>query len=195
MKIVITGALGYVGSSLIRQVTKDFPSVQIILIDNLSTGRPQSLSGITNHKKIHFIEADILNFNFESLKLQKGDFVVHLAALSRPAESYERPQDYLKINYYGALRVAKSCAKSGSRFLFPSTTSVYHQTGGKLIDEESSHLRPQTPYAESKLTAEEKIKKIPALSFTIFRFGTIYGVSPSVSVHTAVNKFCWQASA
>lgn len=120
--------------------------------------------------------------------------MIHLAGLSRPLESYGRSRDFYRINCTGALRTARACAKASAFFLFPSTTSVYHQTGEKWIHGCASHLKPQTPYAASKLAAEKGLRRIKNLAYTVVRFGTIYGMAPAFSLHTAVNKFCWQAS-
>ncbi|MFZ2951330.1 MAG: SDR family oxidoreductase, partial [Desulfuromonadaceae bacterium] len=57
-------------------------------------------------------------------------------------------------------------------------------------------LKPQSPYAESKLSAErmlEEMHRNQGLRFVTCRFGTIFGVSPGMRFHTAINKFCWQA--
>jgi len=66
------------------------------------------------------------------------------------------------------------------------------------IDESCSvtELRPQSPYAESKLRSEQMLRDFgerEGLRFVICRFGTIFGISPGMRFHTAVNKFVWQA--
>lgn len=81
--------------------------------------------------------------------------------------------------------------------IFVSTTSVYG-TQAALVDENCpiTELKPQSPYAESKLKAEDllcQLGKEAGLRYLICRFGTISGVSPGMRFHTAVNKFCWQA--
>ena len=59
-----------------------------------------------------------------------------------------------------------------------------------------SDLKPQSPYAEAKLEAEQLLDRLGAekgLKFVTCRFGTIFGTSIGMRFHTAVNKFCWQA--
>ena len=68
-----------------------------------------------------------------------------------------------------------------------------------IVDEscEVKDLKPQSPYAETKLKEEKLIKDLVSsnqLKAIICRFGTIYGISPGMRFHTAVNKFCWQAA-
>ena len=57
-------------------------------------------------------------------------------------------------------------------------------------------LKPQSPYAESKLKEEKLLRSLhnSGLQSIICRFGTIFGASPGMRFHTAVNKFCWQAA-
>jgi nucleoside-diphosphate-sugar epimerase len=67
-----------------------------------------------------------------------------------------------------------------------------------VVDEEclASDLKPQSPYAESKLNAERYLQMLgerEGLRFVTCRFGTIFGTSIGMRFHTAVNKFCWQA--
>jgi len=62
-----------------------------------------------------------------------------------------------------------------------------------LVDESTSALNPQSPYAECKLLEEKLISDMGSLAI-VYRLGTIHGVSPGMRFHTAVNKFCWQAA-
>jgi len=78
-----------------------------------------------------------------------------------------------------------------------SSTSVYG-TQEEQVDENCSpeELKPQSPYAETKLKEEALTRKKvgeDGLRAVIFRYGTIFGTSLGMRFHTAVNKFCWQA--
>jgi nucleoside-diphosphate-sugar epimerase len=96
------------------------------------------------------------------------------------------------------MRVADACVQTGAALLSLSTTSVYGKQA-ELVDETCSDedLQPQSPYAESKLRAERYLLKLgeeKGLRFNTLRFGTIFGPSPGMRFHTAVNKFIWQAN-
>jgi len=195
-KIIITGALGHIGSKLIRTIPKYFPKAECILIDNLSSQRYCSLFNLPENGIYYFYERDIFDPSIEQLFLN-GDIVIHLAAITDADASISKPDEVNKVNYIGTEIIASLCVKHNIPLIFISTTSVYGTQDG-LVDEDCSdiELQPQSPYAESKLLAEKIIIKMgntKGLKFVILRFGTIFGTSRGMRFHTAVNKFIWQA--
>ncbi|MDP2754626.1 MAG: NAD-dependent epimerase/dehydratase family protein, partial [Nitrospirota bacterium] len=131
-RILITGPLGHIGSKFIHNIKPgDFE--EVILIDNLSTQRYCSLFKLPQGVPFHFIEADILEEDIESLC--KGvDVVLHLAAITDAANSFENAGQVERMNYGGTEKVAKACAANNCRLIFISTTSVYG-TQCELVDE------------------------------------------------------------
>src|SRR3989344_3298243 len=190
MKVVVTGALGHIGSCLIRQL-KD--ADEVILVDNLLTQRYASLFDLPENKKYKFILADVTRDDLTEI-FSGADYVIHLAAITDAETSHEKPAEVEQVNLEGTKRVAEACLKTGSKLFFPSTTSVYGSQE-KVVDEACTELKPQSPYAESKLAAEKYLaeKGKAGLKFVICRFGTIFGWSVGMRFHTAVNKFIWQA--
>lgn len=194
-KLLITGALGHIGSKFIREIKPgDFESV--MLIDNLSTQRYSSLFHLPDGVPFKFSEADILQDGFE--KYVKGmDIVLHLAAVTNAEESFQKQEKVEEVNYEGTKKLAEACLKSGCCMIFPSTTSVYG-TQNERVDElcPDTDLKPQSPYAGSKLRAENFLKTMgqsSGLKYVVLRFGTIFGASTGMRFHTAINKFIWQA--
>jgi UDP-glucose 4-epimerase len=180
-KIVVTGALGHIGS---------------LFIDNLACQRYCSLFNLPKTGKFRFIEADILKAELAPL-FEGADALVHLAAITNAADSFKNPAEVEQVNFQGTERVARVCADLNIPFVFLSTTSVYG-TQEAEVDENcpQSDLKPQSPYADSKLKSENLLNSIAAdkrLRHISLRFGTIVGPSPGMRFHTAVNKFCWQA--
>ena len=190
MKVVVTGALGHIGSSLIRQLKG---ADEIIMVDNLLTQRYASLFDLPENKKYKFILADVTRDDLTEI-FSGADYVIHLAAITDAETSHEKPAEVEQVNLEGTKRVAEACLKTGSKLFFPSTTSVYGSQE-KVVDEACTELKPQSPYAESKLAAEKYLaeKGKAGLKFVICRFGTIFGWSVGMRFHTAVNKFIWQA--
>jgi nucleoside-diphosphate-sugar epimerase len=193
--IVITGALGHIGSQLIHSLLPgEFQ--RVLLIDNLLTQRYSSLFQLPTGVPFEFIEADICDANLESL-FSGYDTVVHLAAITNAAGSFENATEVERVNLAGTERVARACAETNCRLIALSTTSVYGVSSG-VVDEDcpAEQLKPQSPYAESKLQSERLLAELgrsESLKSVICRFGTIYGTSPGMRFHTAVNKFSWQA--
>ena len=196
MKIIITGALGHIGSRVVRELPKVFPNPEIIMIDNLLTQRYTSLFNLPANAHYRFYESDILSTELK-LIFEGADAVLHLAAITDATSSFQNRKQVESVNYDGTVRVAETCKEVGCPMIHLSSTSIYG-TQNELVDEDCSYedLNPQSPYAETKLKEEDFLRSFgsdEAFQFVIFRFGTICGTSPGMRFHTAVNKFCWQA--
>ena len=197
MKILVTGALGHIGSYLIRHLPIEFPGAHIVLVDNLMTQRYCSLFNLPKEGRYQFIEADITTVDLTQLLLDV-DVVIHLAAITDAAGSFDRAEELEKNNFNATKKLAEACAKLDIRLITLSSTSVYG-TQSAMVDEScgEDELQPQSPYAITKLKEEQLVQSLTSkssLKAVILRFGTIYGVSPGMRFHTAVNKFCWQAA-
>lgn len=196
MKIAVTGALGHIGSRLIRELPAMFPESEIVLIDDLSTQRYCSLFNLQATDQYRFLEADVLTADLTSI-FEGTAVVVHLAAITDAINSFHNKEAIERVNFSGTERVAQACRQVGSALIFPSTTSVYGSQADE-VDENCppGDLKPQSPYAEAKLAAEQLLHRLgeeKGLKFVTCRFGTIFGTSIGMRFHTAVNKFCWQA--
>ena len=166
------------------------------MIDNLATQRYCSLFSLPEDVHYRFIETDVLTADLDEF-FECGDVVIHLAALTDAASSFQDREEVEYTNYNATRKVAEVCIRRKCKLLYVSSTSVYGTQQG-VVDENCppDQLVPQSPYAESKLREEELLHKLgrtEELRFLIFRFGTISGVSSGMRFHTAVNKFCWQA--
>ena len=195
MRLVITGALGHIGSFLIRELS--LPGFQSIdLIDNLATQRYASLFNLPDRCQYCFYERDILSDQIEEV-ISKADCLIHLAAITDAESSIHQEEVVKKVNEGGLAKLATWCARHKVPIIFPSTTSVYG-TQEEVVDENCPlpDLKPQSPYAASKLHGERLLQdfgKEEGLEFVVLRLGTIFGFSVGMRFHTAVNKFIWQA--
>ena len=192
MNIIISGAFGHIGSFLIDKFEKDKRIKNILLIDNFLTQRYSSYLRL-NKKKFELIDKDLRDINFKKIK-KKYDIFIHLAAITNAAESFQIKNKLKKNNFGATKKIVDYCKIKNIKLIFPSSTSVY----GKKFEVINSsnnmkNLFAQSPYAESKILEEKYIRK-KLKSYTILRLGTIVGVSEGMRFHTAVNKFCYQAS-
>ena len=195
MKLLITGPLGHIGSKFIHSI-KPGEYDQVILLDNLLTQRYCSLFNLPKGVPFQFVEADVCTADLEAL-FKGVDVVIHFAAITDAANSFDNADKVEQVNFEGTERVARACVANDCRMFFFSTTSVYG-TQETLVDENCSaeELKPQSPYAASKLKAEQLLQELgqsEGLKFVACRFGTIFGTSIGMRFHTAINKFCWQA--
>ena len=197
MKIIVTGATGHIGSYLIRDLGLQFKESEIVMIDNMMTQRFSSLFKLPKLGNYSFIEDDVRSMDLNSV-FKGADIVIHLAAITDAAGSFDRATEIEENNYQSSLKVANACMETGASLIALSSTSVYG-TQKDAVDEDcpENELQPQSPYASTKLKEEEMISSLSkdkGLKAIHCRLGTIFGVSPGMRFHTAVNKFCWQAS-
>lgn len=193
MKFIVTGALGHIGSKLIRDLPKHFNHLEIVLIDDMSTQRYPSLFHLPNNARYTIIEGKVQNIDLEPI-VSNAHCLIHLAAITDATGTADKPELVHSNNLEATRAVANVCLKNNVPLIYPSSTSVYGSQS-LLVDEDCTELFPQSPYAECKINEENLLKQFfnEGLKGIICRFGTIYGISPGMRFHTAVNKFCWQA--
>src|SRR6202142_4292159 len=124
MKIVVTGALGHIGSSLIRALPAHSPDAEIVMIDNMITQRYASLFDLPAIGRYRFIEADIRAADLRAL-FEGAHTVVHLAAITDAAGSVANAAAVEGNNYNATAAVAAACIETGARLIHLSSTSVY----------------------------------------------------------------------
>ena len=194
MKILITGALGHIGSYVAENIYKIKKVKETILIDNLKSNGPSSLYNLNKKSKLSFYIRDLNNK--KSLNDFKNiDYLIHCASMTNAEKSFEREKEMTQNNLNCLKTVINFCKSKKVKLIHISSTSVYGKQTD-LVDEtcEKKYLKPQSPYAKIKLIEENLLKKEKKLKYTTFRFGTIAGVSKGIRFHTAVNKFCFNAA-
>ena len=196
MKIIVTGAIGHIGSYIIRDLVVSFPGSNVVMVDNMMTQRFPSLFNLPSNSNYSFIEGDVSQIDLKPVFFG-ADVVIHLAAITDAAGSINKAEELEANNFQSTLRVAEACIEADASLIAISSTSVYG-TQKDQVDENcsDSELQPQSPYATTKLKEEELIanlSKDKGLKAIHCRFGTIFGASQGMRFHTAVNKFCWQA--
>tara|TARA_R110002020_G_scaffold78506_2_gene197409 strand:- start:5319 stop:6098 length:780 start_codon:yes stop_codon:yes gene_type:complete len=143
-------------------------------------------------RKIDFDDSSFGDLSVEYLS--NFDAIIHLGAITNAAASFKNREDLEYTNIVETKRLINNAEKSDAPlFIFPSSTSVY----GKAKDvmyEDDDNVNPQSPYARSKVSIENHLKKTTKLNYAILRFGTIFGTSIGMRFHTAINKFCYQAA-
>tara|TARA_R110002020_G_scaffold162493_1_gene348141 strand:+ start:3698 stop:5833 length:2136 start_codon:yes stop_codon:yes gene_type:complete len=191
--IIITGGLGHIGSFLIKNIVGQLDLIpenyNITVVDNMLTSKYNSLMNLD--KNIRFIQSDFLDIPEDILKW--ADVIIHLAAIT-DASNPDNYDQIEKINVEQTKLFIDKCIKhSDAKFIFPSSTSVYGVSSECVTEDDDSFLNPQSPYAESKIEIEKYLEQ-STINYSILRLGTIFGISPGMRFHTAINKFCYQAA-
>ena len=107
MKIIVTGAIGHIGSYVVRNLGVQFPNAEIVMIDNMMTQRYPSLFDLPAHGNYHFIEGDVSQMDLKSVFIG-SNVVIHLAAITDAAGSIDKAEKLEANNYQSTLRVAKA---------------------------------------------------------------------------------------
>jgi nucleoside-diphosphate-sugar epimerase len=195
---VITGGAGYIGSLLTSELLR--ANWRVTVLDSLLFGG-ESLVPFLHHPNFHLVKADVTEPRTvkDSLKgdWPKPEAVVHLAAIvGFPACQAVGRQAAWQYNVEATKHVFEQAASLGSaRFVFASTYSNYGlSTDGRPVTEESP-LNPQSLYAETKISAEEYLlgQKDSVTAPLVFRFATLYGISPRTRFDLIVNQFVLDA--
>jgi nucleoside-diphosphate-sugar epimerase len=196
--VVITGGAGYIGSLLTSELLR--ANYRVTVLDSLLFGG-ESLVPFLYHPNFHFVKADVTEPRSlkDSLKdgWQKPDVVVHLAAIvGFPACQAVGRQVAWRYNVEATKMVFGQAVDLGAeRFVFSSTYSNYGLSPeGNPVSEESP-LNPQSLYAETKIASEEFLlrQKETSCAPLIFRFATLYGISPRTRFDLIVNQFVLEA--
>lgn len=196
--ILITGGAGYIGSLLTSELLR--ANYRVTVLDSLLFGG-ESLVPFLHHPNFHFVKTDVTEPRAIRDSIKEGWptplGVVHLAAIvGFPACQAVGRQVAWKYNVDATKMAFEQAADLGvERFVFASTYSNYGLSpDGKPVTEESP-LNPQSLYAETKIAAEEYLlgQKDKSTSPILFRFATLYGISPRTRFDLIVNQFVLEA--
>jgi len=153
MKILITGAAGYIGSHVAKQLSKD-KNVKITIIDNLCGGDFDSISVLRTYfdkESFEFIKLDLSEFKKveELFQTHSFDAVIHFAAHLQVGESVQKPLKYYMNNTINTTHLISMCEKYGiNKFIFSSTAAVYGEPK-EIPIRETTPTNPINPYGMS----------------------------------------------
>jgi len=198
MRALITGGAGFIGSHLAELLISG--GHEVLVVDNLYSGRFVNLIRIQNHPAFSFHQIDIRNLDLLEPLFEDVDWVFHLAGLADIVPSIENPQAYYEVNVNGTFHVLE-CAKKAraKRFIYAASSSCY---GIPEIypTPETAPASPQYPYALTKYMGEElvmhwsKVYDLPAISLRLFNvygprartcgtYGAVFGVFLAQKLH------------
>jgi UDP-glucose 4-epimerase len=175
-KVVVTGGAGFIGSSLTEALIAEGAEVHVI--DNLATGRLENLSHLSRERRLAVHQHDVGELDRTREVFRGASEVYHLAALADIVPSIERPLDYTRANVDGTFAALEAAREAGvRRFLYTASSSCYGMPD-IFPTPESAEMRPQYPYALSKLLGEQaalhwsRVYGLPVVSLRLFN---VYG--------------------
>ena len=178
MKILVTGAAGFVGSSIIKYFIKSFPNSIIYGLDNLSYGNISRLKGLPK-KNLKFIKLDIVKLNKFKDKLPKSfDLIIHLAAVAPLPDNQSEPLLSLDGHLKSLISILEySRLINVKKIIFMSSGAVY-ENSLKKISKESSEIKTSLLYPTLKYCAERicfSYSKSYSLDIKVIRLFNLYG--------------------
>jgi len=196
MRILITGNMGYIGPSVVKQMRNTYPDATIVGYDMGFFAQC-----LTNTNFLPECQVDIQYFGdvreFPKTILGDVDAVIHLAAISNDPMGKTYEDITLDVNFRASVNIAKLAKEAGVKaFVFASSCSVYG-AGGEGAKTEDSQVNPLTAYAKSKIFTENELIKIADKNFkvTALRFSTACGMSERLRLDLVVNDFVASAVA
>ena len=173
MRVLVTGAGGYIGNILTELLIKK--NHEVVALDRFLFGET-----LNNHPKVEKIKADIRAIPVEDLKnvMKDVDAVIDLAALSNDPSGELNVVNTISINHLGRFRVASLAKSLGVRkYLLPSSCSIYG-FNDEYVDE-TSPPNPLTAYARANLMIEKDSMALNSEEYNVivFRLATVYGLS------------------
>jgi nucleoside-diphosphate-sugar epimerase len=184
MRILVTGHHGYIGSVLTPQLVEaghDVVGLDTFFYEGCDFGA--ATGGFEERR------GDVRDVTASDLA--GFDAVMHLAALSNDPLGDLNPNWTYDVNLQGTLHLAGTAKQAGvGRFVFSSSCSMYGSSGGDEALDEDAPLRPLTPYADSKVRAEEGLSRLADADFSpvSLRNATAYGASPRLRLDVVLNN-------
>ena len=186
MKFVVTGGAGFVGNNIVKLLVNE--GHDVIVIDNLHTGKLKNLDGVL--EKIKFYKIDIRNKNELEKVISNVDGIFHQAALTVVQESFTKQEEYFDVNVKGTENIFEIAKKYNIKVVFASSSSIYGDSKEVPINENSSK-NPINPYGETKLQDEILAKKYSNQGVKIIglRYFNIFGKGQTGSYAGVITKF------
>ncbi|MHA1401771.1 MAG: NAD-dependent epimerase/dehydratase family protein [Candidatus Heimdallarchaeaceae archaeon] len=194
MKILVTGAAGFIGFHVCKRLLEE--KHEVIGIDNFDPGynprlKEENINLLKNYQDFHFINIDLLDdakveLIFTNFEINK---IIHLAARAGVRTSVKIPFSYVDYNIRVTNMLLEYSVRYGIKdFIFGSSSSVYGNGQGPFNEDDVVH--PISPYAVSKRACELygfSYSSLYNMNFTALRFFTVYG--PHQRTTMAIARF------
>jgi len=183
MKILVTGGAGFIGSHIADLLIQK--GYDVVVIDNLEKG---NILNVNNKAK--FYKADICSKDlFLIFERENFSAVIHQSAKVNVRKSIENAKDYAETNIIGTINLLECCRKFGVKKIIYAASASRYGIPEYLPCDEKHSLMPLSPYALSKLTAEDYIKiysNLFGICYTFLVYSNVYGERQNFSEESGV---------
>jgi len=195
MKVLVTGAAGFIGSHLCERLLRD--GRQVLGVDNFDDFydpqiKRHNIAGCLENDNFELVEADIRDRTAMNDVVASGvDIIVHLAARAGVRPSIDQPLLYADVNVNGTIVLLEAAKEQRTgKFIFGSSSSVYGNNKKVPFSEDDNVDFPISPYAATKKAGElicHTYHHLYEMSITCLRYFTVYG--PRQRPDLAIHKF------
>jgi nucleoside-diphosphate-sugar epimerase len=172
VKSLVTGGAGFIGSNIVRALLEAGHEVRVL--DNFSTGHRANLDGLG----IELVEGDLRSYERVATATKGVELVFHQAALPSVPRSIQDPITTSEVNVGGTLNVVLAARDQGvRRVVAASSSSIYGDAPG-MPRRESQRSQPLSPYAVSKLAAEQyciAANRVYGVETVVLRYFNVFG--------------------
>lgn len=190
MLFLVTGGAGFIGSNIVRELLERKHQVRVL--DNFSTGKRENLAASV--ARIELIDGDITRYHTVREAMEGVEVVLHQAALPSVPRSVRDPLSSNEVNVTGTLNILYAAKDARvKRVVYASSSSVYGDTP-ELPKHEGMVPNPLSPYAVSKLAAENYCKvfaHLYGLETVALRYFNVFGPQqdPTSQYSAVIPKF------
>jgi UDP-glucose 4-epimerase len=175
-KVIVTGGAGFIGSHLAEALIRK--GYQVVILDNLSTGRMENIKDFESSPHLTFEKIDITDFSAISKTVEGATYIFHLAALADIVPSIQEPLKYHNANVNGTISILEAARKAGvKKFIYTASYSCYGLPS-LFPTPENATINPMYPYALTKNIGEQysmhwnQTYDLPVISL---RLSNVYG--------------------
>ncbi|MDD2857892.1 MAG: GDP-mannose 4,6-dehydratase [Candidatus Nanopelagicales bacterium] len=163
MRTLVTGGAGFIGSHLVDRLLEQ--GDQIVILDDLSTGRHDNIRHLASNQDVEFIRGSILNSDLVDDAVRRVDRVFHLAAAVGVNLIVQRPLESLETNIRGSDIVLEKCHKYGRKVLVTSTSEIYGKNTSDALHEDDDRILGSPLKARWSYSAAKSIEEVLAYTY------------------------------